>query len=126
MRKIYLILFILYIIGLVILHYCEGNPKLTVSYSADIDPIFTVHDCKICHTAGITPHLDLSSYEGLMRGSDNGPVVIPGDADHSLLFLKVALESPPFGARMPLGRAPLPVSKIRLIEDWINQGAKNN
>lgn len=108
------------------IYHCEGNPKLQVSYATDIDPIFSTKECKICHTANINVHLDLTSYNGLMRGSDNGPVVIPYYADNSLLFLKVAFDNPPIGVRMPMGRAPLTQTQIRLIEDWINQGAKNN
>lgn len=114
------------VVGLLSFFQCEGNPKLQVSYSTDIDPIFSTKDCKLCHTANVNPHLDLTTYDGLMRGSDNGPVVVPYDADNSLLFLKVAFETPPTGARMPFGRPPLSQTQIRLIEDWINQGAKNN
>jgi hypothetical protein len=127
MRKGYITMIICAFIGLMIgFWHCEGNPKLQVSYSTDIDPIFSTKDCKICHTADISPHLDLTTYQGLMRGSDNGPVVVPGDPDNSLLFLKVAYDNPPIGLRMPMGRAPLTQSQIRLLEDWINQGAKNN
>lgn len=126
MRNPYGFIGIAFVALLLTIYHCEGNPKLQVSYTTDIDPIFTMKDCKTCHTANVNVHLDLTSYQGLMRGSDNGPVVIPYEADNSLLFQKVAFDNPPTGMRMPPGAAPLTQSQIRLIEDWINQGAKNN
>jgi len=35
------------VVGLLSLFQCEGNPKLQVSYSTDIDPIFSTKDCKL-------------------------------------------------------------------------------
>ena len=62
-----------------------------------------------------------------MNGSDNGKVVIPGDADHSFLYEKISQPIPSRGERMPLdGAFYLTSGEIRLIEDWINLGAKDN
>jgi len=119
---------ILLIAGLMLLMVsaCDENTRDTYSYSGDVEPIFVQRDCKFCHTSDQNIHLDLTNHAGLMRGSDNGVVVVPGDADHSLLYLKVAMEQPPRGERMPLGRTPLTATQIRIIEDWINTGAQNN
>jgi hypothetical protein len=66
---------------------------------------------------------------------DAGPVltrVVPGNAQESLLYLKVAEATPPCGATMPKPLppattvAPLPQAQVTLIEGWINAGAKND
>ncbi|HQC62055.1 MAG TPA: hypothetical protein PLC51_03245 [Candidatus Marinimicrobia bacterium] len=131
MRKIILILggtICVVLVGLGLIG-CEGDEANQPSYILDIDPIFgsAKYNCKGCHTGATSPYLDLTTYEGLMAGSDNGKVVIPGDADHSFLYEKISQPIPSRGERMPLG-GPfyLTSGEIRLIEDWINLGAKNN
>lgn len=56
-------------------------------------------------------------------GCGNTKVVVPGDADHSMLYLKVALPVPPCGKRMPADALALTTPEIELIRDWINAGA---
>jgi hypothetical protein len=61
--------------------------------------------------------------------SENGPVVRPGDAEHSLLYEAVsrpAIEQSILSTRMPQGLEPLSAMQIKLIEDWINEGAIDN
>jgi len=116
------------ILGLGLLN-CEGTEESKVSYAIDIDPVFggAKYNCKGCHTSASQSHLDLTTYDGLMDGeSDNGPVVIVGDADNSLLYLKVSLVTPPVGDRMPFGGPYLTSTEMRLIRDWIDQGANDN
>ena len=52
--------------------------------------------------------------------------VIPFDAAGSYLIRK--LEGGPniTGGQMPEGALPLPAATIRIVRDWINQGANNN
>jgi hypothetical protein len=56
--------------------------------------------------------------------------VVPGDAATSVLFEKVASANPSCGAQMPFGCAGtgtcLSAAKVKDIEDWINDGAKND
>ena len=54
----------------------------------------------------------------------NGNLVIPGDAEASLLFNVLIREtqSDGSGPRMPYDQ-PLPTAEIALIKEWINQGA---
>jgi len=108
---------------------CDGDEAGEVSYAIDIDQkIFksAKYNCIGCHTSAIAPHLDLTTYDGLMAGSDNGPVVEPGNADNSFLYEKVSQATPSRGLRMPQDGLYLTSVEIRLIEDWINQGAKDN
>jgi hypothetical protein len=56
--------------------------------------------------------------------------VVPGDAAMSLLVEKVDSATPPCGSQMPeaCGGAGtcLSAAQVQELEDWINQGAKND
>ncbi|APR78279.1 Hypothetical protein A7982_03626 [Minicystis rosea] len=49
--------------------------------------------------------------------------VTPGDPEHSLLYLKVSMATPPCGNRMPPSDTHLDASQIELIRAWIEAGA---
>ena len=109
----------------------------TVSFSADVQPIFNAH-CTTCHRAG--GFADLSgialrlvegiSYDLLVDQPSSQRAdltfVVPGNSAASLLFLKVSSDSPPVGSTMPLTGARLSSSDLGLIRDWIDQGALDN
>lgn len=87
----------------------------------EVAPIFEQR-CIICHSgAGAPLSLRLDSYDGLMAGSANGPVVVPGAPDASELVMRIRGESLP---RMPLTGPPfLDDEQIALIEAWVAAGA---
>ena len=99
-----------------------------VSFKEDIQPLFKWR-CAGCHEAGgegiEKSGLDLSSYEGVMRGTKFGKMVIPADPDSSnlmrLLDWKVPAE-----IRMPHGKKQLSSCDRNSIRTWIRQGAQNN
>ena len=99
-----------------------------VSFKEDILPLFKWR-CAGCHEAGgegiEKSGLDLSSYEGVMKGTKFGKMVIPGDPDSSnlmrLLDWKVPAE-----IRMPHGKKQLSSCDRNSIRTWIRQGAQNN
>ena len=91
-----------------------------VDFRADIQPILTAN-CIGCHQGNTAPaELHLDTPEGLLRGGTSGKVVIPADAEKSLLTIRIADTS---NNRMPPGRQ-LTAEQIGLIKAWINQGAK--
>ena len=50
-----------------------------------------------------------------------------GDKAASFLYQKISMASPPAGSQMPAdGTAPMPDDVIKVIGDWIDQGAKND
>jgi len=63
--------------------------------------------------------LDLSTYTGVMKGSEAGPVIVPGKSQESRLFELIEK-----GA-MPKGGKPLPPDQIAIIRDWIDSGAQS-
>ena len=101
-----------------------------VDYASSIQPIFNNH-CLSCHQYPVrSGALELDSYENLMLGdSNNGPVVLPFNADSSLLYRvllrdSVIVPNEPICCRMPKDADPLSESQISLIYNWINEGAE--
>lgn len=99
----------------------ETAGTTTVSFTNDVLPIIRSR-CSACHggSQGTEEGLELTNYENIMAGSDNGPVVIAGDAANSLLVeLIVEQEMPKRGPK-------LTPPQVQLIIDWVNEGALNN
>ena len=45
--------------------------------------------CLACHAASHMGGLDLTSRDGLLKGGDSGPAIVPGEPDKSLLIQAV-------------------------------------
>jgi len=100
-----------------------------VSYQKDVVPILDKH-CKYCHTQGqagyVVSGFDLGSYDTLMKGTQFGPVVLPGDPLTSVLVMLIEGRVDP-SLKMPHGDATTPTQdEILTIRRWVEQGAKNN
>lgn len=97
-----------------------------MSYAEDIAPIFRGW-CVSCHQPGGQGYnasgLDLTSYDGVMKGTKLGPMVIPGQPDSSNLLVLIDGRAK---IQMPYGHKPLPACLRQNIWTWIFQGAKNN
>jgi mono/diheme cytochrome c family protein len=93
-----------------------------VDYSSQIKPILTQH-CVSCHGAA-KPRggLRLDTAAAALAGGKGGPAVLPGKGAESSLV--EALRGEGATDRMPLNRPPLQATDIKLIEAWIDQGAK--
>jgi uncharacterized membrane protein len=98
-------------------------PNADSFYAKRIHPILDAN-CAGCHGASKTEGgLRLDTYEMLMKGGKDGPVLLPRRADNSLLIQRVTL---PAGNQhfMPAeGRPPLKPDQIVSIRAWIDQGA---
>ena len=96
-----------------------GRPS--PSFNTDILPILTER-CAIaeCHVVDGPHDIDLRTYDTLMKGGDEGAIVIVGDARESEIVEEIA------EGKMPPEGPPLDASQIQLIIDWINEGAKDN
>ena len=93
----------------------------TPSFSRDVQPILQ-SSCAVCH--GTFGGWDATTYNAVLNSGDNGPAVIPGDPDGSLLAQKL-LGTQTLGGIMPPGGA-WPADRIQVILDWIAAGAPNN
>jgi hypothetical protein len=98
------------------------------SFSEDVFPIFKGR-CIDCHQPGGAGYeasgLDLTTYEGLMKGTKFGKMVIPGDPDTSNLIWLLDWRGKP-ETRMPHGQKQLSVCDRTTIRHWIMDGAPNN
>lgn len=92
----------------------------TVSFANDVVPILQSR-CWNCHGGDRTEEgLNLTTFAGILAGSENGPVIIPGDADNSLLAEQIVSQE------MPKRGPKLTPPQVQVILDWINQGALEN
>ena len=95
-------------------------PAAPVSFARDVQPILE-DNCVSCHGETMQGRFDLRSRESALAGGSRGSDIIPGDADGSRLFRRIAgLEQP----SMPAQGAPLTASQISAIKQWIDEGAK--
>jgi len=108
----------------------ESVAPVDVSYQQHIqEAIFNISCLVACHDGIREAGLELTSWEMLMEGGDNGPVVISGNAEESPLVWSVEGQDAlgdPVSLMPPVGFPQLNGTEIRLIKDWIDQGAKNN
>jgi mono/diheme cytochrome c family protein len=98
------------------------------SFANDVMPIFKGR-CISCHQSsgeGVEKSgLDLSTYEGLMKGTKLGKMVVPGDPESSNLMWLLDWRASP-QLRMPHGKKKLSICDRDAIRAWIREGALNN
>jgi hypothetical protein len=91
-----------------------------------IEPAFKQY-CLACHGPEKTKaHLRLDSYAGILKGSENGTVLVPGRPAESELIRRMRL---PLGTddHMPPEGKPQPgTADLALLEWWIAAGAPSN
>ena len=63
----------------------------------------------------------LDSREGLLKGGDSGPVLVPGDPDQSLLIKAVRYKDEDL--RMPPDGKKLTGAQVADLEAWVKMGA---
>ncbi len=92
------------------------EPAAVVFFRDQVRPLL-VSQCLGCHGPDKKKaDLDLSRRETLLQGGENGPAVVPGKPQNSLLFKKVS------AGKMPPTK-PLSPEQIATIKQWIAEGA---
>ena len=106
----------------------RANPPASEFDSAKLEyfekkvrPILVNH-CYACHSAETKPSGDLRVDDrgGLIAGGNNGPAVVPGSPEKSLLIKRVL---PSDKRRMPLEGEHLTDEQIAILSKWIADGA---
>lgn len=122
-KQIYIALITVFIVSAYAIFHIGSTgaaPATEVSYSRDVYPILESR-CAACHMGEfVSEGLDMNTYESLLEGSQNGPVIIPGDVGNSLL-VKMVTEG-----KMPKRGPKLTPAQIQILSDWINAGAPDN
>jgi len=99
-----------------------------VSFLENVMPILEAK-CLSCHSEGSegfeASGFSVESYEQLMKGARNGPVIDPGYSYFSTLQIVIEHRADP-SSTMPKNSAKLSSQEIQIIGEWIDQGAKNN
>lgn len=96
-----------------------------VDFQHEILPILR-DNCLACHNSSrAKADLNLESPTTILKGGENGPAVVPGNAKASLLMQSAAHRDDPF---MPpkdnkVRAVNLTGEQLSLVELWINQGA---
>ena len=117
----------------------DTTQPATVSYSADIFPLFESeqnggYGCNDsdCHGGNLnTTGYWLRTYQEMF---DAGPeasalkicVIKPGAPDESYIYMKITGAPGISGERMPLEKAPMDPADVELMRVWILEGARNN
>jgi nitrate/TMAO reductase-like tetraheme cytochrome c subunit/mono/diheme cytochrome c family protein len=91
-------------------------PTLSSSptYNNVVGSLFTAR-CGSCHGSDGIHGLNLTTYATALAGSTDGPVILPGDADGSLLIQKQSAAQPHFGQLTP--------DELAVVRQWIASGA---
>ncbi len=93
------------------------TPAATGHFETDVAPIFK-SKCVSCHgTAVKLKDLNLSTEDAALKGSESGPVVVPGKPDESVLLKKIQDGS------MPMGKPHLSDKEVETIRAWIQGDA---
>ena len=98
------------------------TPEQEQFFEAKIRPVLVTH-CGKCHASTaekLRGGFRLDSREGLRKGGDSGPAIVPGQPDESLLLRAIRyrdedLQMPPKGK--------LPDAVVADFEAWIRMGA---
>ena len=99
-----------------------------VTYADDVEPILKMHCAECHHGKGkgvVESGLLMDSYESLMKGTRQGPVIKPGSALTSSLYLLVSGKNE-LTVNMPHETIPLSPEEIETIRIWIDTGALEN
>jgi hypothetical protein len=107
---------------------CGSAPQ--ISYRDDVRPIL-VDKCTDCQ---LPPYgegyrntwLDMQNYESLMAGSIYGPVIQPGDSKASPLNMLVEGRAGHLSRLLNNQHKPMTSQEIRILQLWVEQGARNN
>jgi hypothetical protein len=87
-----------------------------------VQPILK-NKCSSCHRQGKTKgDLLLDSYESLMKGGENGQVIVAGDSEKSELIRRVTLPESHKDFMPAEGKEPLSDEEVRWITWWVEKG----
>ena len=99
------------------------SPETTRVHADLIAPTLQTH-CVSCHgPAKVEGGLRLDTFEWLMKGGNDGPVVVAGQSASSDMARRIFLPPSHEDAMPPRGQRPLTPADAALVRWWIDQGA---
>jgi mono/diheme cytochrome c family protein len=99
------------------------DPQQLPVFAGVIAPIFE-SKCVSCHGAAKSKAaLRFDSFAAVMKGSENGAVLKPGNAAKSLILQRTLLPADSDDHMPPSGKPQLTANEITLLKWWIEAGA---
>lgn len=100
----------------------EVSPEKVDYFEKKVRPILVTH-CSNCHSADTKPAggLRVDDRNGLLVGGNNGPAIVPGSPEKSLLLKRSTQKEEK--RRMPLEGKHLEPDQIAVLTQWIKDGA---
>lgn len=97
-----------------------------VFYGEVVQPILN-QNCKSCHNPrNLKGEFNLTTFEELLKGGENGEVLKAGNPELSALFAKMILPLEDEGHMPPKEKRQPSKEEIELIKSWIASGASQN
>lgn len=101
----------------------EPTPSQLQFFESNIRPLLA-DKCYKCHSAAaerVKAGLYLDTREGVLKGGENGPVIVPGDPEKSVLIKAVRYSDPDL--QMPPKGSKLTDAQIADLVAWVKMGA---
>ncbi len=100
------------------------KPAERVITQHDVLPIVLLR-CTACHGARMQQGgVDLRTPAAMRRGGKNGPALIPGDSDASLMIQRIESDAcPPRDLLLKFFVKRPPASEVKVLREWIAAGA---
>lgn len=99
------------------------EPSAVEFFEAKIRPVLA-ESCYSCHSQKaekLKGGLYLDTRDGVLKGGDNGPAIVPGDSEKSLLIKAIRYSSEEL--QMPPKNKKLPAEVVAHFEEWVRMGA---
>jgi WD40 repeat protein len=108
-------------VGVLWIAVAGATAQAPVDYKRDVAPIFREF-CVGCHgSIEANAGFSLETFKELLKGGENGPVIVPGKSGesriHQVLVGAAEPKMPPEGSAAP------PTGAIDMIRRWIDEGA---
>ena len=101
----------------------DGDGEVAMVTASQVSDLLNAR-CATCHSgAEAKEELHLDSIGGFLKGGEHGVVVVPGNAAESKV-LKHMRGDEGVKRMPPPPNDPLTAEQIKMVEDWINAGAK--
>ncbi|MFM9148436.1 MAG: c-type cytochrome domain-containing protein, partial [Verrucomicrobiota bacterium] len=94
-------------------------------FEKKVRPILSEH-CYECHSIAKKSSkgsLILDSLDGMLKGGEEGPAVVPGNLDKSLLIRAVRYHDPDLSMPPKKNGGHIGDAKVAVLEQWVTMGA---
>ena len=110
------------LLGLAGSHWPAHATEPSIDYRLQVRTILSKH-CWACHGAlKQEAGLRLDASQLIRKGGDDGPGIVAGRPERSVLWQKVTAKLP---GRMPPEGKPLSAAELATLKTWITQGARS-